>query len=53
MNRIHSRCLGAVVVLASRARGAGVEFYSSEIGESPIARKDTEFERFLALVWRF
>ena len=32
---------------------AGVEFYSSDIGDSPIARKDTEFELSLALVWRF
>ena len=32
---------------------AGVEFYSSDIGDSPIARKDTEFEVSLALVWRF
>jgi len=32
---------------------AGVEFYSSEIGNSPIARKDTEFELSLTLVWRF
>jgi len=31
----------------------GVERYSSEIGESPIARKDYEFEVSLALVWRF
>jgi outer membrane scaffolding protein for murein synthesis (MipA/OmpV family) len=32
---------------------AGVEFYSSDIGDSPIARRDTEFELSLALVWRF
>ncbi|MFM7708926.1 MAG: MipA/OmpV family protein [Gammaproteobacteria bacterium] len=32
---------------------AGVEFYSSDIGDSPIARSDTEFELSLALVWRF
>lgn len=32
---------------------AGVEFYSSEIGNSPIARKDNEFEVSLALVWQF
>ena len=33
---------------------AGGEFYSSEIGDkSPIARKGTEFEVSLALVWRF
>jgi outer membrane scaffolding protein for murein synthesis (MipA/OmpV family) len=32
---------------------AGVEFYSSDISDSPIARKDTEFEVSLALVWRF
>lgn len=31
----------------------GVERYSSEIGDSPIARKDYEFEVALALVWRF
>jgi outer membrane protein len=31
----------------------GVERYSSEIGKSPIARKDYEFEVSLALVWRF
>lgn len=32
---------------------AGVEFYSSDIGNSPIARKDNEFEVSLALVWQF
>ena len=32
---------------------AGVEFYSSDIGDSPVARSDTEFELSLALVWRF
>lgn len=32
---------------------AGVELYSSDIGKSPIARKDYEFEVSLALVWRF
>ena len=32
---------------------AGVELYSSDIGASPIARKDYEFEVSLALVWRF
>ena len=32
---------------------AGVEFYSSDIGNSPIARKDNEFEVSLALVWHF
>lgn len=32
---------------------AGVEAYSSDIGDSPIARKDVEFELSLALVWRF
>jgi outer membrane protein len=32
---------------------AGVETYSSDIGASPIARKDYEFELSLALVWRF
>lgn len=32
---------------------AGVERYSSAIGDSPIARKDHEFELSLALVWRF
>jgi hypothetical protein len=32
---------------------AGVERYSSDIGNSPIARKDYEFEVSLALVWQF
>jgi outer membrane scaffolding protein for murein synthesis (MipA/OmpV family) len=32
---------------------AGVERYSSEIGDSPIAREDFEFEVSLALVWHF
>jgi outer membrane scaffolding protein for murein synthesis (MipA/OmpV family) len=32
---------------------AGVELYSSDIGDSPIARKDYEFEVSLALVWKF
>lgn len=32
---------------------AGVELYSSDIGDSPIARKDHEFEVSLALVWQF
>jgi len=32
---------------------AGVELYSSDIGNSPIARKDYEFEVSLALVWKF
>lgn len=32
---------------------AGAEKYSSEIGRSPIARKDYEFEVSLALVWQF
>ncbi len=32
---------------------AGVERYSSEIGDSPIAREDLEFEVSLALVWHF
>ena len=32
---------------------AGVELYSSDIGNSPIARKDNEFEVSLALVWQF
>jgi outer membrane protein len=32
---------------------AGVELYSSDIGKSPIAREDYEFEVSLALVWRF
>lgn len=32
---------------------AGVERYSSDIGDSPIARKDYEFELSLALVWHF
>lgn len=31
----------------------GVERYSSDIGNSPIARKDYEFEVSFALVWRF
>jgi len=32
---------------------AGVELYSRDIGNSPIARKDNEFEVSLALVWQF
>ena len=32
---------------------AGVELYSRDIGNSPIARKDNEFEVSLALVWHF
>jgi outer membrane scaffolding protein for murein synthesis (MipA/OmpV family) len=32
---------------------AGVERYSGDIGDSPIARKDYEFEVSLALVWKF
>lgn len=32
---------------------AGVERYSGEIGDSPIAREDYEFELSLALVWHF
>lgn len=32
---------------------AGVEFYSSEIGDSPIARAGYEYELGLALVWHF
>jgi outer membrane protein len=32
---------------------AGVELYSSDIGDSPIARNDYEFEVSLALVWQF
>jgi outer membrane scaffolding protein for murein synthesis (MipA/OmpV family) len=32
---------------------AGVEFYSSDIGESPIAREDYEFELSLSLLWHF
>jgi outer membrane scaffolding protein for murein synthesis (MipA/OmpV family) len=31
----------------------GAEKYSSDIGKSPIARKDYEFEVSLALVWQF
>jgi outer membrane protein len=47
---VHRRDLGRKLHAIAQA---GVEFYSSEIGESPIARKDTEFELSLALVWRF
>ncbi|MFM7281966.1 MAG: MipA/OmpV family protein [Planctomycetia bacterium] len=32
---------------------AGVEFYNSQIGDSPIARDDYESEVSLALVWQF
>lgn len=32
---------------------AGVEFYSSDIGDSPIAREDYEFELGLSLLWHF
>lgn len=32
---------------------AGVEFYSGDIGDSPIARQDYEFELSLSLLWRF
>ena len=32
---------------------AGVELYSGDIGESPIARQDYEFELSLAVVWNF
>ena len=32
---------------------AGVERYSGDIGDSPIARKDYEFEVSLALIWKF
>ncbi|MFM7274485.1 MAG: MipA/OmpV family protein, partial [Gammaproteobacteria bacterium] len=32
---------------------AGIERYSSEISDSPIAREDYEFELSLALVWHF
>lgn len=32
---------------------AGVEFYSSDIGDSPIARQDYEYELGLSLVWHF
>jgi len=32
---------------------AGVEFYSSDIGDSPIARDDYEFELGLSLLWHF
>jgi hypothetical protein len=32
---------------------AGVERYAGDIGNSPIARRDTEFELSVALVWRF
>lgn len=32
---------------------AGIERYSGEIGDSPIAREDYEFEVSLALVWHF
>lgn len=32
---------------------AGIELYSSSIGDSPIARSDYEFELSLALVWQF
>jgi outer membrane scaffolding protein for murein synthesis (MipA/OmpV family) len=32
---------------------AGVEFYSSDIGDSPIAREDYEFELSLSLLWHF
>lgn len=32
---------------------AGVEFYSSDIADSPIAREDYEYELSLALVWHF
>jgi outer membrane protein len=32
---------------------AGVEFYSSDIGDSPIARENYEFELGLSLLWHF
>jgi len=32
---------------------AGAELYSGDIGDSPIAREDYEFELSLALVWHF
>lgn len=32
---------------------AGVELYSGDIGDSPIARRDHEFELSLAVVWNF
>ena len=32
---------------------AGVEFYSSDIGDSPIARQDYEYELGLSVVWHF
>jgi MipA family protein len=32
---------------------AGVEFYSSDIGDSPIARQDHEYELGLSVVWHF
>lgn len=32
---------------------AGVELYSGDIGDSPIARQDYEFELSLAVVWKF
>lgn len=47
---VHRRYLtDALHVMAE----AGVEWYSGDIGDSPIARQDQEFEVSLALVWQF
>jgi outer membrane scaffolding protein for murein synthesis (MipA/OmpV family) len=47
---VHRRDLGDRLHAIAQA---GVERYAGDIGNSPIARRDTEFELSVALVWRF
>jgi outer membrane protein len=47
---VHRRDLSSSIHAIAQA---GVERYSGDIGDSPIARKNYEFEVSLALIWKF
>lgn len=47
---VHRRRLGGNLQVIAQA---GIEFYSSDIADSPIARDDFEAELSVALVWQF